>query len=108
LWTLLRSLLWLAALVMLLPPAEDGSEPPLRAFVVDVAHAARDRLELAAETCATFTEACPPAPLAALPLLVGRSEPHAAEEAGAEDLGTLTGPDLEPAWSVASRTGAAP
>jgi hypothetical protein len=105
----LRSLFWLSAVVMLLPPSEDGKEPAPRVNVIHTAYAVRDLLQDLSDMCVRNPEACA-ASRDALVLLKRKLETGAeivsagiAVSRGSSDPdvdhGTLTMADLEPSWS---------
>lgn len=108
----LRSLFWLSAVVMILPPSQDGAEPPPRVNLIHTAYAARDLLRDLAGVCDRNPDACA-ASRDALALFTRKLETGAdivsagiAASRGVDpvntvDHGTLTGEDLAVGWSVA-------
>jgi hypothetical protein len=109
---ILRSLFWLSTLVMLLPPAEDGSMPAPRISLLHTAYAARVLLQDVTGVCERHPEACATSREALIlvtrKLETGASIVSAGIQAGQNytsdngiDHGTLTTTDLEPAWSLA-------
>ena len=105
----LRSLFWLTALVLLLPPAEDGAPSP-RVNLLHAAYSARVLAEDVSGVCGRNPEACA-ASREALTLLSRKLETGAgivaaglaagqSASAVAVDHGTLEPADLEPAWSA--------
>jgi hypothetical protein len=105
----LRSLFWLATLVMLLPASHEGELPP-RVSLVQAAYAAKVLLQDVTGVCERHPEACATsreamrvvgkkigtgAEIVSSGIVVGQAlyELHA-------DQGTLTANDLQPAWSV--------
>lgn len=110
----LRSIFWLATLVVLLPPAENGSEPAPRVNLLQTAYAAKVLLQDVTGACERNPEACA-ASREALALLTRKLETGAGIVAAgmkagngivdpSADHGTLTAADLEPMWSVAEVT----
>jgi hypothetical protein len=100
----LRSLFWLATLVLLLPPS--GAEPPPRVSMLHAAYSARVLLQDLTGVCTRNPEACATSREALL--LVSRKLETGAgifasgmAAAGAADHGTLRAEDLAPAWSLA-------
>jgi hypothetical protein len=110
----LRSLFWLATVVVLLPPSQDGREAAPRVSLLHTVYAARVLLQDVTGVCERNPEACA-ASRKALVLLSRKLETGAGivaagVRAGEEladpntDHGTLTAADLEPLWSVAEVT----
>jgi hypothetical protein len=106
----LRSLFWLAAVVMILPPAS-SDEPAPRVSLLHAAYAARVILQDITGVCERNPEACETS-REALALMARKLETGAdivSAGIGASrgfvdpqaDHGTLTPADLEPAWSMA-------
>jgi len=107
---MLRSAFWLATVVMLLPPAEDGQPAP-RVSLLHTAYAARILIQDVTGVCARHPDACAASRDAIV--LVGRKIETGAGIVSAgiaagqtltdpdADHGTLTSADLEPAWSLA-------
>ena len=106
----LRSIFWLAALVMLLPSAE-SNEPAPRVSLVHAFYATRVLVQDVTGVCERNPQACETSrealALMALKLETGAgivsaglfaSNPHVDPDA---DHGTLTIDDLAPAWSMA-------
>jgi hypothetical protein len=106
----LRSIFWLAALVMLLPPAESNQQAP-RVSLVHAFYATRILVQDVTGVCERNPEACETSrqalALMALKLETGADivsaglfagNPHVDPDA---DHGTLTVEDLGPAWSMA-------
>ena len=105
----LRSLFWLTGLVLLLPPAEDGTPSP-RVNLLHAAYSARVLAEDMSGVCERNPEACATS-REALTLLSRKLETGAGIVAAglaarqsaapvAVDHGTLEPADLEPAWSA--------
>ena len=105
----LRSLFWLTALVLLLPPAEDGTPPP-RVNLLHAAYSARVLAQDMSGVCERNPEACATS-REALSLLSRKLETGAgivaaglaaapSASVAAVDHGTLRPADLEPAWSA--------
>jgi hypothetical protein len=105
----LRSLFWLTALVLLLPPAQDGTPSP-RVNLLHAAYSARVLAEDMSGVCERNPEACATS-REALTLLSRKLETGAGIVAAglaggqsaspvAVDHGTLEPADLEPAWSA--------
>ncbi len=110
----LRSLFWLATVVVLLPPSQDGREAAPRVSLLHTVYAARVLLQDVTGVCERNPEACA-ASRNALVLLSRKLETGAgivaagvrAGEGLADpntDHGTLTAADLEPLWAVAEVT----
>jgi hypothetical protein len=105
----LRSFVWLATVLMLLPPAADG-EPAPRVNVIHAFYAARVLMQDVTGVCERNPEACATSK-EALALVADKLETGAvivsAGIAAGQALsdssnhGTLTAADLEPVWSVA-------
>jgi hypothetical protein len=106
-----RSFFWLTTVVLLLPPSQDGKEPAPRVNLIHTAYAARVLMQDLTGVCERNPEACA-ASRQALVLLTRKLETGAgivsagiaASQREADpniDHGTLTGADLEPAWSAA-------
>src|SRR5688572_24209426 len=106
----LRSLFWLTALVLLLPPAADGTPSP-RVNLLHAAYSARVLAQDLTGVCERHPEACK-ASREALTLLTRKLETGAGIVAAGIgsgqpsplpgiDHGTLHPTDLEPAWSLA-------
>jgi hypothetical protein len=109
----LRSLFWLSAVVMLLPPSQDGSEPAPRVNLIHTAYAVRDLLQDVSLLCARNPDACA-ASRDAIVLFTRKLETGAdivsagiAVSRGRPDPdidhGTLTMADLDPVWSVSAQ-----
>ena len=109
---ILRSLFWLSAVVLVLPPSEDGQEPAPRVSVIHTAYAARVLLQDVTGVCQRNPEACD-ASRRALVLMTRKLQTgadivtasvHAGQQLADPDVdhGTLTEADLEPVWSVAT------
>jgi hypothetical protein len=107
----LRSLFWLATVVVLLPASSDGHHPGPRVSLVHTAYAARVLLQDVTGVCERHPEACETS-REALELLTRKLETGAgivsagitASQALSDpssNHGTLTAADLEPAWSLA-------
>jgi hypothetical protein len=107
----LRSLFWLATVVLLLPPSADDNEPTPRVSLLHTAYAARVLLQDVTGVCERHPEACETS-REALVLLTQKLETGAeivsagiaagqTDSAPAADHGTLTTADLEPAWTAA-------
>lgn len=107
----LRSLFWLATVVLLLPASSGGEHPAPRVSVIHTAYAARVLLQDVTGVCERHPEACA-ASREALVLLTRKLETGAdivsagliAGQAFADPSvghGTLTAADLEPSWSLA-------
>ena len=100
----LRSLFWLATLVLLLPPS--GAEPAPRVSMLHAAYSARILLQDLTGVCTRNPEACATS-REALQLLTRKLETGAGifasgvSAARAADHGTLRAEDLAPAWSLA-------
>lgn len=107
----LRSLFWLATVVMLLPASTDG-EPAPRVNLLQAAYAAKIILQDVTGVCERHPEACATsrealhlltmkmgtgADIVSSGLLAGQAfyDPDAQR-------GTLTSADLQPAWSIAA------
>jgi hypothetical protein len=107
----LRSLFWLATVVVLLPASSGGEHPAPRVSLIHTAYAARILLQDVTGVCARHPEACATsrealtlltrkletgADIVSAGLLAGQalSDPNA-------DHGTLSASDLEPSWSLA-------
>lgn len=111
----LRSLFWLSSVVMLLPPATDGQEPPPRVGVLQAAYATRVLLQDVTGVCARNPDACATS-REALVLLSRKLETGAGIVTSGiaisqgdtgffgstADHGTLTTQDLTPEWSTAN------
>ncbi len=106
----LRSLFWLTALVLLLPPSADGKPSP-RINLLHAAYSARVLAQDVTGVCERNPEACA-ASRQALSVLTRKLETGAGIVAaglaaghGVSDTrvnrGTLTSSDLEPDWAVA-------
>lgn len=106
----LRSLFWLGTVVLLLPPASGGQEPP-RVNLLHTAYAARVLLQDVTGVCGRHPEACETS-REALVLLTQKLETGAdivsagiaagkALPAANINHGTLTTADLQPAWAAA-------
>jgi Family of unknown function (DUF5330) len=105
----LRSLFWLSAVVLLLPPSADGKDPAPRVSLIHTAYAARALLEDFSGICVRNPDACS-ASREALALLGRKIETGASVvSAGIAashgqttqvDHGTLTASDLAIAWSA--------
>lgn len=106
----LRSLFWLTALVLLLPPAADGTPSP-RVNLLHAAYSARVLAQDLTGVCERNPEACETS-REALTLLTRKLETGAgivaagigsgqSPPAPGIDHGTLHPTDLEPAWSLA-------
>ena len=107
----LRSLGWLSAVVLLLPPAADG-EPPPRVSFLQAAYAGKVLLQDITGVCERNPQACATS-RATLALVQAKVETGAgilsagvaAGRAASDfnlDRGTLAPTDLEPAWSLAN------
>ena len=108
---ILRSLFWLATVVLLLPPSPDRQESPPRVSLLHTAYAARVLLQDVTGVCQRHPEACETS-REALVLLTQKLETGAEivsagiaagqtfSDSGA-DHGTLTTADLQPAWAAA-------
>ena len=100
----LRSLFWLATLVLLLPPAGETAAP--RVSVLHAAYSARVLLQDVTGVCTRNPQACATS-REALVLLTRKLETGAGIVAAgmaateAADHGTLQAEDLAPAWSLA-------
>ena len=110
----LRSLFWLATVVVLLPPSADSHESAPRVSLLHTAYAARVLLQDLTGVCERHPEACATS-REALVLLTQKLETgaeivSAGIAAGQSfsdpraDHGTLTTADLEPAWGAAAET----
>jgi hypothetical protein len=110
----LRSFFWLTAVVLLLPPSEDGKEPAPRVSLIHTAYAARALVEDLSSVCERNPEACAVS-REALVLLTRKIETGAGivsagiaaskgETPTVVDHGTLTAVDLETPWSIAEAT----
>ena len=107
----LRSLFWLATLVMLLPPSADGEQPAPRLGLLKAAYAGRVLAQDITGVCDRNPEACATS-RAALVLLTRKLETGAGivsagidasqSPASPDDRGTLKAADLALAWSVAA------
>jgi hypothetical protein len=106
----LRSLFWLTAVVLLLPPSADGGPAP-RISLLHAAYSARVLVQDLSGVCERNPEACA-ASREALGLLGAKLQTGAGivaaglaagRDAAAPDIdrGTLSPADLEPAWSLA-------
>jgi len=106
----LRSLFWLATVVLLLPASPDGGEPVPRFSLLHTAYAARVLLQDVTGVCARHPEACETS-REALVLLTRKLETGAeivsagiasgqAFSDPKANHGTLTTADLEPAWAA--------
>ena len=107
----LRSLFWLATLVMLLPPSADGQHAAPRLSLLQAAYATRVLAQDVTGVCERNPEACA-ASREALAILkrkvdTGMGIVAAGIDAGqifaAADHGTLKREDLELAWTLADR-----
>ncbi len=106
----LRSLFWLATVVLLLPPSSDSLEPAPRVSLLHTAYAARVLLQDVTGVCSRHPNACATS-REALVLLTQKLETGAdivsAGIAAGQTFsdpqthGTLTTTDLESAWGVA-------
>ena len=101
---ILRSLFWLATLVLLLPPA--GGDPAPRVGMLHAAYSVRVLLQDLTGVCTRNPEACETSREGLLLLrqkLETGAEIVAAGMAAAEpaERGTLRTEDLSPAWSLA-------
>lgn len=107
----LRSLFWLATVVMLLPASTDG-EPPPRVNFLQAAYAAKVILQDVTGVCERHPEACATSRealhLMTMKLGTGAEIVSSGILAGqafydpAVRHGTLTPADFEPAWSAAT------
>jgi hypothetical protein len=109
---ILRSLFWLTALAMLLPPAEDGGPAP-RVSLLHAAYASRILVQDLTGVCDRNPDACATSRealvLMSRKLETGadivaagfRADPSQSEPMLDIDHGTLRPADLEPAWSLA-------
>lgn len=105
----LRSLFWLATLVMLLPPSADGQQPAPRLSVLQAAYAARVIAQDVTGVCERNPQACATSKEALVLLTrklgTGVDIVAAGIDAGqafsAADRGTLKAEDLEPGWALA-------
>lgn len=110
----LRSLFWLATVVLLLPPSDDGREPP-RVSLLHTAYAARVLLQDVTGVCERHPAACETsrealvlltqkletgADIVSAGIAAGQSLPALNRDADI-DYGTLTAADLEPEWTGA-------
>jgi hypothetical protein len=105
----LRTLFWLVLVVLLLPPASDGSSPAPRVSLLQAAYAGRILLQDVTGVCERRPEACATS-REALALLTRKLETGAdivsagiaaGQASLAADHGTLTAADLEPGWARA-------
>jgi hypothetical protein len=103
---LLRSIFWLGVVVMLLPPAKDGTTPAPRVSVLEALAAARTFARDMANACERNPHACEvggdtltlvrrkaETGLDFVGALIASDEPDA-------EAGTLTENDLAPEWSA--------
>ena len=115
----LRSLFWLATVVLLLPASPNGEEPPPRVNLLHTAYAARVLLQDVTGVCQRHPQACETsrealvlltmkletgADIVSAGIAAGQSRVEAQSMPPPADHGTLTTADLEPAWRAAEAT----
>ncbi len=104
----LKSIFWLALVVLMLPAASDGKMPPPRVSLLETVSATRALVSDLAALCSRNEAACAVS-RETIDLVAGKIKTGAAIAAAmvaatrdGDDRGSLTGEDLEPGWSARS------
>ena len=105
---LLKSIFWLALVVLMLPAASDGKTPPPRVSLLETVVATRALLSDLGAICSRNQTACA-INRETIDLVAGKIKTGAAIAAAmvsaardGDDRGSLTSEDLEPGWSARS------